>query len=106
MHPLTFVRPTFFNAPNLKKSRGYIVLFFFFLGGGVLGGGEGCLLVCLSVHLCVGYACTRSITIGNRILEFNIWNSYANKMTIFFAFSLHLEFQSYSPLFIVLIFPL
>ena len=49
-----------------------------------MGGGEGCLLVCLSVHLCVGYACTRSITIGNRILEFNIWNSYANKMTIFF----------------------
>ena len=29
-----------------------------------------------------------------------MWNNYAYKKDIFFSFSLHLELQSYSPLFI------
>ena len=38
-----------------------------------------------SVDLCLGYACTRSITIRDRTLKFDMWNNYANKMTIFFV---------------------
>ena len=77
VHASSDIRPSnIFNGPNFEKVDDILVFF------------GTCLLVCLSVHLCVGYACTRSITIRDRILKFNIWNNFANKMTIF-SFSLH-----------------
>ena len=45
-----------------------------------------CPWVSLSVSLCVGYAHTRSRTVGDRILEFYMWINYANERVICFFF--------------------
>ena len=93
MHASSDIRPSnIFNASNFEKVEGILVW------GWGLGLSIG-MPVCSS--LCGLRACTPSIIIREGILEFNIWINYANKMTIF-SFSLHLEFQSYSPVLIVL----
>ena len=56
------------NAPSFEEVEGYI--------------GLDCPWVSLSVSLCVGYACTRSITIEDKILDFRIWINHANEMAI------------------------
>ena len=54
----------------------------------------------LSVSLCVGYACTRSRTIGDRILDFYMWIN-SNERYICFVFitfgvaELHLFIKSF-----------
>ena len=41
-----------------------------------------CPWVSLSVSRCIGYAHTRSRTVGDRILEFHMWINYANERAI------------------------
>ena len=72
-----------FNAPNFEEVKGYM--------------GLGLSMMCQPI-LCFDYVCTRSRDVRDRTLEFHMWINYANKRTLF-PFSLHLESQSYIPLF-------